>query len=490
MTAVQTAIATDYERIFGPKKIAIVGVSTEGAGFGSGIFYALRAIGYSGEIFLVNPKGGTLQGEKIYTSVDEIPGTFDLAIIAVAARAVPSVLEACLRKGAAGAEIISSGFKELGTAEGIDLEDKIVRIAARGIRVIGPNCFGIYCPQSGLTVLPGPDLSRDSGPVGFSSQSGGMAVDFANTGKSIGLTFSKVISFGNGADLRETELLRYFGDDPQTGIVTMYIEGIQDGDDFFCALRSTARKKPVIVFKGGLSDAGARAVSSHTASMGGSRMIWQAIVRQANAIQVYDMSEMAQTALAFAMLPQHPCRQISVLGGGGALGVAAADAAESFGLQIPAFAPELAQQIDALLPKPGSSPGNPVDVANPFVLPEVLKKVLYLAAEDARIDLQIFVSLLSHYKNLAVKNGCALAQVMPYRELADDFKEVMRQTGKPVVIVLPNPRRGLDHLDVVAALTEARQVFIENGIAVFDDLTECLRAIGHVNAYYGGRAHE
>lgn len=96
MTAVQTAIATDYERIFDPKKIAIVGVSKEGAGFGSGIFYSLRAIGYSGEIFLVNPKGGTLQGEKIYTSVDEIPGTFDLAIIAVAARAVPSVLEACL----------------------------------------------------------------------------------------------------------------------------------------------------------------------------------------------------------------------------------------------------------------------------------------------------------------------------------------------------------------------------------------------------------
>jgi len=402
----------------------------------------------------------------------------------VAAQAVPGALEACRQKGAAGAEIFSSGFKELGTAEGLALEQEISRIAAKGIRVIGPNCFGIYCPKSGLTVLPGPDLSREPGPIAFSSQSGGMSVDFANLGKSMGLTFSKVVSFGNGVDLRETELLRYFGNDPQTGIITMYIEGVQDGDAFFAALKDVTRTKPVIINKGGLSEAGGRAVSSHTASMGGSGVIWQSILRQANAVQVGDMAEMAQACLAFARLPERVYHNISVLGGGGALGVAAADAAETFGVNIPAFSGDLAQRIDDLLPKPGSSPINPVDVANPFVAPKILGDVMRLAASDARIELQIFTSLLHHYKNQALATGKPLKSVAPYVELAEQIQFVVSETGKPIVVVLSNPKSGPDHLDVVEMIIDARRVLMERNIPVFSSLFEALRAIGHLNTYY------
>jgi acyl-CoA synthetase (NDP forming) len=479
-----STISTDFDRIFHPRNIAIIGVSKEGIGFGAGIFSSLRAIGYSGGIFLVNPKGGALNGTPIYPRIEDIPERFDLAIIAVAAQAVPAALEACRLKGAAGVEIFSSGFKELGTAEGIALEQEIVAIAARGIRVIGPNCFGIYCPQSGLTVLPGPDLSRESGPIAFSSQSGGMAVDFANLGKSMGLRFSKIVSFGNGCDLRETELLRYFGDDPQTGIVTMYIEGVQDGEAFFQALKATAARKPVIVNKGGLSDAGSRAVQSHTASMGGSGRIWQSILRQANAVQVNSMAEMADACLAFSLLPGRVYRQISVLGGGGALGVAAADAAERFGMTIPPFADELAGRIDALLPKPGSSPGNPVDVANPFVPPKTLREIMRLAASDPCIDLQIFSSLLHHYKNMAMAMGQTIQAVTPYLELADDIQAVVAETGKPIVVILSNPKSGLDHQDVVAMFADARRAFVERGIPVFNDLSAALASVGHLNAYY------
>jgi acyl-CoA synthetase (NDP forming) len=479
-----TQATTDFERIFNPQRIAIVGVSQEGIGFGAGIFHSLRLIGFSGEIFLVNPKGGTLNGAPIYRSIEEIPGRIDFAIIAVVARAVPQVLDACRMKGAAGAEVFSSGFKELGTDEGMALEEQVVAAAARGIRVIGPNCFGIYCPQSGLTVLPGPDLSRESGPVAFSSQSGGMAVDFANAGKSVGLKFSKVISFGNGADLREAELLEYFCDDPQTGIVAMYIEGIRDGERFFSALQRTAARKPVIVNKGGLSAAGGRAVQSHTASMGGRREIWQSILRQANAVQVGDMSEMVQACLAFTLLPARSFRNITVLGGGGALGVAAADLAELHGIRIPAFAPELAGRIDELLPRPGSSPGNPVDVANPFVPPKTLKQIMRLAATDQRIDLQIFTSLLHHYKNMAMMLGKPVKGVTPYIELADDIRDVADETGKPIIVVLSNPKCGPDHLDVVDMFLDARRSFIERGIPVFGSLNDALKSLGHVNAYY------
>ena len=141
----------------------------------------------------------------------------------------------------------------MGTAEGKELERQIKEIAAKGIRVVGPNCFGIYCPASGLTLLPGPDLSRESGPVAFLAQSGGMSIDFAHAGKWLGIRFSKMVSFGNGADLREAELLRYLADDPETQVISMYIEGIKDGDNFFSEIKAAASKKPVIVYKGGLS---------------------------------------------------------------------------------------------------------------------------------------------------------------------------------------------------------------------------------------------
>jgi acyl-CoA synthetase (NDP forming) len=483
-------MVTDYERIFNPKRIAIVGVSSEGsgAGFGSGVLFSIKAMGYNGEIFPVNPKGGTFAGMDIYKRVEDIPGELDFAVIAVAAKAVPEVLESCRRKGAAGAEILSSGFGELGTKEGMALEQEIRKIAATtGVRVIGPNCFGIYCPKSGLTFLPNPDLSRESGPVAFLSQSGGMASDFASTGKWMGIRFSKVVSFGNGADLRETELLQYLGDDPETRVISMYVEGIEDGESFFKAVKSVTRRKPVIVYKGGLSMAGRRAVVSHTASMGGSRIIWSSVLKQVHAIQVQDMQEMAQASLAFSLLPERIFQGISVVGGGGALGVAACDAAESHGMELPPFPADLKERIESFLPKPGSNAGNPVDVANPYVSPKVLKEVLYRAAEDERIDLQVMISLLYHYKALARAMGVPVATVTPYMELADVVRDVVKDTGKPVVVVLQSSKRGLDDLDVVEMLVQARQAFLDHGIPVFDEIHDTFRVIGHVNTYYGRR---
>ena len=175
--SVNQGIKTDYDKIFHPKRLAIVGVSSEdgGKGFGTGVLMSIKSMGFEGDILPVNPKGGTFAGLEIHKSVEDIPGEIDFAIIAVAARAVPDILESCRKKGAAGAEILSSGFNELGTTEGVALEQRIKDISRTGIRVIGPNCFGIYCPKSGLTFLPNPDLPRETGPVAFLSQSGGMA---------------------------------------------------------------------------------------------------------------------------------------------------------------------------------------------------------------------------------------------------------------------------------------------------------------------------
>ncbi|HDP24793.1 MAG TPA: hypothetical protein ENN34_05045 [Deltaproteobacteria bacterium] len=484
MTCSDVQLTRDpFERIFHPENIVIFGVSTKWNMFGSGILNSLLAIGYPGGIYLINPKGGQYQGMTIYRDLNEVPAAVDFAIIAVPAGAVAQTLEQCRLKGVAGAEVLSSGFSEMGTEEGEALEREVQEIAARGIRVIGPNCFGIYCPESGLTLMPGPDLSRESGPVGFISQSGGMSVDFAHIGTWMGIRFSKIISFGNGADLREIELLDYFRQDEQTRIISLYVEGVKDARGFLAALARAARVKPVIVNKGGLSEAGKRAVASHTASLGGSRIIWESALRQAGAIQVGDIWELAQCCLAFSLLPVRPYHGVAVAGPGGAFGVSACDEAERFGLELPRLEREISDRILDVLPRPGSSAINPIDAANPFVTPQAYKEVLLQAAQDPRVDIQVLISLLHHFKALAIGFGSEMKDVVTYPELARVAGEVREQTGKPIVLVLPNYKQGEESLDIEAAIRDARSVFLEHGVPVFSDLDEALRAVSHVSRY-------
>ncbi len=473
-----------FDRIFHPRAVGVIGVSTKGNGFGSGILDSLAAIGFSGSLYGVNPRGGEYKGRKLYRSISEIPDTIDFAIIAVPAVQVPEALEQCRNMGVAGAEILSAGFSEADTGEGRELEDRVRQIAARGIRVVGPNCFGIYCPRSGLTLLPGPDLSRESGAVAFLSQSGGMSIDFAHIGNWMGVRFSKVVSFGNGADLRETELLEYLGRDPDTKVIAMYMEGVRDGRTFLRVLREVTAKKPVIINKGGLSEAGARMVASHTGSMGGSRIIWESALRQAGAVQVEDIWELAQTCLAFSLLPIREYRGISVAGGGGALGVSAGDLAERHGLVLPAFDEDLSEKIMEVLPKPGSSAKNPVDAANPFVGPDAFRHVFTHAGADPRVDIQILIQLLHHYKPVALSLGLdSVHQITPYSELAQAMHDAREETGKPVALVMPDFKQGKESLDIGELIRDARQAFLEQGIPAFSDLGDALRAIRHISAY-------
>ena len=478
----------DIDRIFAPRNIAIVGVSSEGFGFGRGMLLSHIAIGCKCKMYPVNQKGGSIAGMTIYPSIEDIPDAIDFAIIAVPAHLVSSAVEACRQKGAVGVEILSSGFRETGTPEGIILEEELQAIAKRGIRVIGPNCFGIYCPKSGLTMLPGPDLSRKSGGVALLSQSGGLSVDFAHIGKWRGISFSKVVSFGNGCDLRETEMLQYLRQDPETKVICMYIEGVSDGREFLSALKETAREKPVIVIKGGLSDSGSRAAASHTASLGGQRVIWEAALRQCNAVLVENLEEMTDAALAFSLLPAGEYLGCSVAGGGGALGIAAADAAETFGLGVPRLREDIQKAILDVLPKPGSSPANPIDIANPFVTPAAIKDILLYAAKDENVDIHILIQLLYHYKSIQSSMGnVRLKDITPCRELACACSKAMETGGKPVMLVLPNFKQEEDAMEIEEVIRETRRLFTEAGMPVFDDVKNALRAIAAVSGYYRRR---
>lgn len=478
----------NLDRLFNPSSIAVVGVSAEGTGFGRSILLSHIAIGYEGKLYPVNKSGGTIADLSVYPSVDDIPGPIDFAIIAVPAPFVARVIEACRKKGAAGVEVLSSGFRETGTPEGIALEEEIKAIAEKGIRVLGPNCFGIYCPRSGQTLLPGPDLSREPGGVAFLSQSGGHSIDVGHIGRWRGVKFSKVVSFGNGCDLRETEMLRYLLHDRDTKVVCMYIEGVADGREFFSALKETGREKPVVVIKGALSESGSRAAASHTASLSGQRGIWEAALRQCNATQVENIEEMMDAALAFSLLPEREYRGCAIMGGGGALGIAAADAAESFGLAIPRLRRDLQASIMELLPKPGSSAANPIDIANPHVPPEIIKEALIRASDDENVDVHIVISLLYHLKAQKHALGAeTIRAISPHRELAAACREAVDRGGKPVVLILPNHKQEEDSLEVEEIIRETRRLFIEAGMPVYDDVKNALRAISSVSTYYRRR---
>ena len=483
-----SAQAAVLDKMFHPSSLAIVGVAAEGFGFGRGILLSHLAIGYTGKIYPVNKNGGSIRGMKIYPSIESIPDKIDFAIIAVPAKHVSSALEACRIKGAVAAEVISSGFSETGNSEGAALEEDLKNAARKGIRVLGPNCFGIYCPKSGLTMLPGPDLSREPGGVALLSQSGGLSIDFGFIGKWRGIRFSKVVSFGNGCDLRETEMLRYLCQDPETKVICMYVEGVSDGREFFVALREAAREKPVIVIKGGLSTAGSRAVASHTASLGGQRMIWESALTQCNATQVENLEEMSDAALAFSLLPPREYRSCSIIGGGGALGIAAADAAESFGIIVPRLREDLQAAILNVLPKPGSSAINPIDIANPYVQPEHIREILMNASQDENIDFHIVIQLLYHYKSVQLAMGVeSIRDIAPYRKLAETSHEVMVTGKKPVILVLPNIRRGEEDIEIEAMNRETRRLFTDAGMPVFDDVKNALRAVSSVSRYWRRR---
>jgi acyl-CoA synthetase (NDP forming) len=242
--------------------------------------------------------------------------------------------------------------------------------------------------------------------------------------------------------------------------------------------------------KGGQSDTGRRAAMSHTASIGGNAEIWKSVINQCNAVPALDMKEIADLSLAFSSLPAGTYKGISVIGGGGAIGVASADVAASCGIGIPEFEKSLQDEILALLPRPGSSAKNPVDVANPRVPPEILKEVLIRSARNSAVDVQIIVQLLHHYKPVTFyAPGITVHDATPTAQFADAFSEAAAVTGKPVIAVVPDFKQGLDSLDIAEMLRDTRRRYTEKGIPVFDDIQGAIKSIKAVSDYYSRRRY-
>ena len=423
--------ALDY--LFHPKTVAVVGASTQE---GPGSFVsAIKQMGFTSGLYPVNPKADEIQGLKCYPRLTEIPGDVEYVISSVPLRYVEQLVEDAAVKNVKVIHFFTAGFSETGDEDATALERRVLaRARELGMRVLGPNCMGLYVPAAGLSFMP--YLETEPGPVALLSQSGANAGEFCRSGAVRGLRFSKVVSYGNGSDLRESELLEYIAEDPDTTVVACYIEGISDGARFLRALKKAASAKPVVILKGGRTEAGSRAANSHTGSLAGSLQVFDAAVRQAGAIRVDRLDELVDSAVAFRFLARLPGPRAGIVGVGGGNSVLASDEVASHGLQMPPLPDDVQRTLTEFTPSAGTSVRNPVDT-NVGWGPEGLKPMLdtiRIVAESPNID---FVLYHTGWGWGPTRPGPSLGEMAS--EAAVKIGDLSREIGKPVVCVARPP---------------------------------------------------
>lgn len=384
----------DLSKFFNARSIAIVGVPREATGFGGGSFLdKFLECKFPGKLYPINPKADEIQGLKAYPNLSSLPETPDLVVIAVVARLVPRVLEECAHVGARHIHILTSGFSELGTEEGNDLENQITSISEKnGLLIIGPNCMGPYCPASKITswgAIPGMP-----GPVGVISQSGTITQRLTEYLYYLGVGVEKAVSMGNATVLGAPDYLEFMADDDQIKAIAMYIESVKDGRRFLNLAREVCKRKPIIIWKGGESDAGARTVTSHTGSMAGENRIWEAFFWQTSAIHARSMNEWADATLGMALLPPATGKEVFLIGGGGGTSVGNSDVCIREGLSVPRLSEKTMNKLRETVPVAGSIAGNPLDEWRTYDDPDYLKEILELGYADPNISTVIVDRLI------------------------------------------------------------------------------------------------
>lgn len=433
----------ELEYIFHPRSIAFLGVSSDPSNpTAETLVGPYLEHGFEGGLYPVNPKGGEWRGLKIYPSLKDVPGPVDSVIIFLGAAGVPKVMKECVEKGVKVVTVFSAGFSELGTEEGKRLEKETVEIArSGGIRVIGPNCFGIYCPKTKLGA--GLGFPEESGNIAFISQSGASFFYMVRAGSSRGIRFSKVISYGNASDLNESDFLEYLSYDPDTSVIAAYLEGVRDGRRFLKVLKAAAERKPVIVYKGGYTEAGARTAASHTGSLAVGDAVLDAIFRQIGVIRVYSMDEVIDVLLAFSCMSPPKGRNVGIVGTGGGASVQIADECERMGLHLPKLPPEIIKKLAEITPGAGNIIGNPLDSQMPFWdINKFIESIRIIASWEG-IDLMIL------HRGLSVMSNPELTARTEERR-REAYLSCAKECGKPTAIVLHSIAYTIDAWEVVA----------------------------------------
>ncbi|MDD5093617.1 MAG: CoA-binding protein [Dehalococcoidia bacterium] len=453
--------------------MAIVGASSDPKRQSNSVFQqALMNSGYSGKIYPISRSEDEILNLKAYRSIMDVPGPVDYVIAAIPATAIPELMRECVDKNVKVVNLFTAGFSETESEAGRELEKTALKIASEGnVRLLGPNCMGVYCPESGLSFSR--EFSKVSGSVGYLCQSGGNANYVIESGLARGIHFSKVISYGNALDLNEADLLECLAEDPQTRTIAAYIEGFRDGRRFFELLQQVALNKPVIAVKGGRTAGGARAVSSHTGSLAGSDVIWETLSRQTGMITAADLDEMIDLLVTFEFFraPVGPNAAIFALGGG--VNVLATDTCESAGIKVPRFPNPVVNQLREIFTAAGVSVNNPIDAA---LTRHATTRAIQLLSGTSEIDFLLV--------NLDPRVMSPLRE-FPFFETQIDFLiQASKNSAKPMAVVINDDPRP-QWADFRRKL---QQTCIEAGLPVYPSVPRAAKAIAKFLRYHQHQA--
>ena len=450
------------EQVFRPRSVALYGISRNMQNRSNQFF--LRGLLDQGfheaaPLYLVNPNAEEIAGLRCYPSLSDCPDPVDYVISLVPAHTAEGLVEECIAKGVRALHLYTGGFAENLDEERAELEQRVIgRAREGGLRVIGPNCMGLYHPAARMAFIPG--HPREAGDISVVCQSGGNAMDIIGGLGQRGARFAKVVSFGNGTDLGAAELLRYAAVDPEARIVLAYVEDTSDGRALFEALRACARAKPTIVLKGGISSAGARAARSHTASLAGSHEVFTAACRQAGAAVVHSLDELIDLAVALSTrLREVAGPRAVLLAVGGGYSVLTTDALAGCGIDLPELAGATLARLREVVPTDGNSIENPIDTGYMGEdSEEALRAVTDAAAHDTNSD---FLITMLRGRDIPLEEQ---------RRTIEELADLQEQTGKPIVVAA---RR-----DVGELAEETLRLAYGRGVAVFSSPVSAGRAVG------------
>ena len=428
----------NLDGLFYPKNaVALVGVSNIPIKGASAFLYALRKVNFPNPIYCVNKniaKKKVLFNEDTYPSVLDIPAEIDYAIIGVPAKDVLQVIKECSQKGVKFVTIFTSGFSELGTEKGRLLEQEILQYTKNGMRIVGPNCLGVYCQESKVTITEILEVPAQKGDAAFLSQSGGHTSSFFYIGTNRGIPFNKVVSLGNQCDLTLQDFIEYMGFDDQIKVISCYVERLKDINRFFEVLGEVSQKKPVIFWKGGYTKEGIIAASSHTGAISSSYEIFRDAINQHGGIIAESMEELADLTLGARMLATRPLgKRIGLVVPGGGTAVEMTDETIRCGLEVPELPTETRDKILSIIQDVNTSTRNPVDLGVLGWIPDVFAKTIAYLAESP-VDLVVFYLMTERVPDMAERLGDRTLEKSFLRKI----KLALKASTKPFICILPN----------------------------------------------------
>ena len=456
----------NLEQAIAPRTIVVIGDKQAG-----GYIWLRAQSNFNGKLYSVqiDPKeipNIEKMGITNYLNLADVPGPIDLAITAVPRQVAPMILKNCLDSGVRGVQFFTSGFSETGEENAINLEKQLRAIAAESdIALVGPNCMGLYNPGVGLCNFPGQPTGQ-GGDVCFISQSGTHMVNMAFQAPTRGMKINKGASIGNAIVLQPADYLELMGDDPATRVIGMYVEGIRDGRRFLEVLRRTTAHRPVVIWKGGVTEAGARATFSHTASLATTGEVWKAIVRAGGAVEVRTWDALLDALAMFSMSPPIKGRGVGLVAMTGGQSVFITDIFASAGMDVPALSQSSYDELKTFFNTIGGSYRNPMDAAGTIMGPGEgnLIRILNILDRDPAIDLIV----------LEVGTGTAAARWANHENdvisMLDKLSEFNKRTTKPFSLIMHHA-----HMEDVVA--HARKLAVERGLLAFENFERAAQTL-------------